>query len=136
MTETCCHGRGDWVASRKSFLLAWGLPAVALAASVFMPASWRTVLWPLCFLWMGVACLGNAARCGRMHCRFTGPFFLVVALLSFLHGLGLLGLGAQGWTWIGLAAVSGAVLLWWLPERVWGRYGRPRACGATEKADG
>ncbi len=28
---------------------------------------------------MGIACLANAARCGRVHCYITGPLFLLAA---------------------------------------------------------
>ena len=47
--------------------------------------------------WMGVACLLNARRCGRMRCHFTGPFFLAMAVASLLFSLGALPLGSEGW---------------------------------------
>jgi hypothetical protein len=31
---------------------------------------------------MGVACIVNALRCGRVHCYLTGPFFLLMAVIA------------------------------------------------------
>jgi len=48
----------------------------------------RLLLWIPAFLVMGVACLANAARCGRVHCYITGPlslFALVYVVLSEFH---------------------------------------------------
>jgi len=28
--------------------------------------------------WIGTACALNAKRCGRTHCRYTGPFYLAM----------------------------------------------------------
>jgi len=48
---------------------------------------------------MGVTCLANAARCGRIDCFFTGPFFTLGAIASPGYGLGFLPLGLSGWDW-------------------------------------
>jgi len=45
------------------------------------------------YAWMGVGCVINAARCGRLHCYFTGPMFLLGALAIFLVGFEYLDLG-------------------------------------------
>ncbi len=48
-----------------------------------------------------------------------------MAVASLLHGLGILWLGPRGWLWPGRAAVSGGFgLLWYAPERLWGKYAR------------
>jgi hypothetical protein len=60
---------------------------------------------------MGVACLLNVRRCGRTHCYFTGPFFLVLAAMGLLYGLGVLPLGARGWSTLSLALVIGSVVI-------------------------
>jgi hypothetical protein len=65
---------------------------------------------------MATACLLNAARCGRVHCRFTGPFFILAAVASLAYGLGLLPLGPSGWKWIGLGTIIGALALCCIPE--------------------
>lgn len=90
---------------------------------MFFDPSVRTVIWPGALSWMGVACLLNAKRCGRLHCFLTGPFFLCIAALSLLHGLDVLSLGDNGWGWLVVVLIAGGWgLLWKLPEYLWGSY--------------
>src|SRR5688500_7167007 len=68
-TETCAsRDWADWSSNRRSYVLAWGLPTALLILGIFMPAPIRTSVWAGSFIWMGVACVANAARCGRTHC--------------------------------------------------------------------
>jgi hypothetical protein len=83
---------------------------------------------------MGVACLFNAFRCGRVHCRFTGPFFILGAFASLGYGLGLLPLGPSGWSWIGLGTIVGAIGLTCLPELFLGRYQQDESIGPNQSA--
>jgi hypothetical protein len=122
MTDARCCEQKDWVGSSRSFWIAWGLPILALVGAVFATPPLTVVIWVAALGWMGAACLANAARCGRRHCYFTGPFYLLLAVVSLLHGLGIVWLGPHGWGWLGLTVGLGTVLLWWLPERVWGRF--------------
>jgi hypothetical protein len=117
----CCQGR-DWIGGFRSYTLAWGLPAIALVATAFAPPSIRAWVWLISLVWMGTACLVNAHRCGRTHCHFTGPFFLLMAPAALLHGFELLPLGRYGWTWLGATIAVGAALLWFATEALWGRY--------------
>ena len=71
---------------------------------------------------MGVACIVNAPRCGRVHCYLTGPFFLLMALIALSYGLGILNLGGNGWNLLGLMTLIGAIALWCLPEMLLGKY--------------
>ena len=88
-----------------------------------MSPLWKTVVWPGAFLWMGVACLVNAQRCGRRHCYLTGPFFLLMSALALVHGTGIVPLGDKGFLWLGIALLIGGYgLLWKLPEFLWGTY--------------
>ena len=126
MVEEGRHRR-DWVGRPRSYALAWGLPTVALVAAIFMAPPAKTVIWSTALVWMGVACIANAVRCGRTHCYLTGPFFLIMAIVSVLHGSRLLWLGPNGWTWLGFAIVGGGFgLLWFLPERIWGKFAARR----------
>ena len=59
-----------------------------------------------------------------MHCRYTGPFFLVMALAVGLHGTGAVSLGSGGWTWIGVVIALGTAAIWMVSERLEGRYRR------------
>lgn len=84
----------------------------------------RAVIWATCLGIMAAGCLVNAHRCGRLHCYFTGPFFILMALASLCYGFGWLPLGSSGWNWIGGAAFVGAVILGCVPELLYGRYRR------------
>ena len=73
---------------------------------------------------MGTVCLLNASRCGRIHCYFTGPFFIVGAVTSLGYGIGLLPVWA---VWVEMDAditIIGAIVLSCIPELVLGRYRR------------
>jgi hypothetical protein len=122
MREACGHRATDWVATRRSLTLAWGLPSLALAISLFVEPPARAWIWVASLLWMGSAYSANARRCGRTHCYFTAPLFFVMAFVALLDGLGLLALGARAWTWLGLGLVIGTAGLWWGTERLWGRF--------------
>ena len=79
---------------------------------------------------MGIACIANAARCGRVHCFLTGPFFMGMAVVTLLYGVGIVPLGANGWNVIGLTILVGAIALGCLPELFLGRYRRNRTNNA------
>ncbi len=120
---TTCKSR-DILSSRwRVFLLYW-LPAIAIvvAGAPAISSGWRTVVWTVALTTMGVACIVNALRCGRVHCFLTGPFFFLMALVALSYGLGILHLGGNGWNLLGLITLIGAIALWYLPEMVLGRY--------------
>ena len=88
---TTCESR-DILSSRwRVFILYW-LPAIAIVAvgPLAISSGWRTVVWTVALVTMGVACIVNALRCGRVHCYLTGPFFLLMALVALSYGLGIL----------------------------------------------
>jgi len=76
---------------------------------------------------MGVVCIVNALRCGRVHCYLTGPFFILIALVALSYGLDILRLGGNGWNLLGLIALIGAIALWCLLEMFLGKYRKGRA---------
>ena len=122
MNETGPPERRDWVSGGASYAIVWGLPSAAMVAAIWAAPGLRAVVWAAALVWMGTACLVNARRCGRVHCRFTGPFFFVMAVVVALHGLGAIPLGPWGWAWIAIAIVLGNAAIWILSERLWGRY--------------
>jgi len=119
---------GDILSSRwRVFLLYW-LPAIAIVV-VGAPAvsnGWRTVVWTFALASMGLACIVNALRCGRVHCYLTGPFFLLIALVALSYGLGILHLGGNGWNLLGMITPAGTIALWCLPEMFLGKYRKGR----------
>jgi len=114
-------GCRDW-ASGRSLLLIWGLPGGALLLSAVFNAPYLIVAWPVFLTGMGVACLINARRCARTHCYVSGPFFLLLAVVGLLYGLGLLPLGTNGWRVLSAVLLVGAPLLIYAPDHLFGRY--------------
>lgn len=124
-----CNVKRDLVRKSNGGLLYWGLPiAVIVLTGAWHGNHWIvTSAWTASLLVMGSACLVNASRCGRIHCYFTGPLFLALALASLLHGTGMLPLGIHGWDYIGGILLAGGVALYFVPEWLWGRYRRSRS---------
>jgi len=115
----------DWAGNWKSFVGFWGLPAVIMVGAWILAEPMpRALLWSLMLVWMGAACIANARRCSRTHCRFTGPFFLLMAVLVAAYGAGMLPLGTYGWIGLSGVALFGNAILWWGSERLWGRFTR------------
>ena len=110
--------RTDWASGVRGCLI-WGIPAALLIMS---PVQYFVIVWPAALTFMGLACLLNARRCGRVHCFVTGPFFLLLALVGLLYGLGVLPLGARGWSMLSIGLVVGSVVLICVPEWLFGRY--------------
>ena len=90
-------------------------------AGLFGPLT-RAVVWTAALLWMGGACIANARRCGRTHCRFTGPFLVLMAVGVVAYASGALRLGSHGWSILGGTTLAGAMGIWWASERVWGKF--------------
>ncbi|HTU33199.1 MAG TPA: hypothetical protein VMF66_05295 [Candidatus Acidoferrum sp.] len=120
-----CKSR-DILSSPWRALLFFWLPAavIAIAGNARFSGGERTIAWTLALATMGAACIVNALRCARVHCYLTGPFFLLMALVTVLYGVGVLPLGRRGWGYIGLTILVGAIALCCLPELLWGKYRR------------
>jgi hypothetical protein len=86
MPEPCC--KTNDLARGWSAVRLWGLPVIALVVGSYSQRA-RLVLWIPALLVMGVACLRNAARCGRVHCYITGPLSLLAAVYVVLAGFHL-----------------------------------------------
>ena len=112
---------------RLAFVFFW-LPAIVLVVSgrFALSSGLRSIIWFAALAIMGVACTANAVRCGRMHCYLSGPFFLVMAFVTLLYGLGVVPLGRNGWNVISLTILVGAITLCCLPELFFGKYRRGR----------
>lgn len=111
------------------YAIVWGIPIAALISTNFLQSTVSFAALVLimagALAWMGLGCIINAARCGRLHCKFSGPIFMIGAMAVLLSGLG--GLGTQGiylaeivWGTL-LLALSTYVLEW-----IWGAYGTGR----------
>ncbi len=116
----------DLLSHRSTTILVYVVPTVAIVATSVggVGEIVVTIVWTIAFAVMGIACVVNAVRCGRVHCYFTGPFLLLVALAALLHGLRVVPVGPKGWQWLSLVAIVGTMILLTVPERIWGRYAR------------
>ena len=124
MTSDKAHcGQRDWAGGRLT-LAVWGIPAASMLLALLLEPAPRAVVWIAMLTWMGWACLVNARRCGRTHCRYTGPFFLGMASLVIAHAVGILPLGSQPWLTLGILTLAGNAVIWWGSERVLGTYSR------------
>lgn len=113
---------GDWARSPRGYLLAWGIPTIALIGAAYLAPGPRAAVWIAALVWMAAGCLANARRCGRVHCRYTGPYYLALTVPVALMGLGAIDPGPWGW-WIAAAAILlGGKLIWLVAEGLWGRY--------------
>jgi hypothetical protein len=112
----------DWLGSTRANLLAWWIPQVAIFGSLFVPVRARAVTWIIALIWMGVACILNAQRCGRTHCRYTGPYYLVMIVPVLAIGAGIVSAGFYEWVALGVLIIAGSKLIWWTTERAWGKF--------------
>jgi hypothetical protein len=112
----------DWAGSLSGYLIAWGIPSVILIAAGLLDPAQRAIAWAGVLVWMGAGCLLNARRCGRTHCRYTGPYYLLMIVPVALFGAGVLDLGAWAWWGLGGMILLGSKIIWLVTEVLWGKY--------------
>ncbi len=120
--STPANSSADWVGSARTNLLAWWLPHAAIVGALFVAVPIRTAIWSIALAWMGTACILNARRCGRTHCRYTGPYYLIMIAPVLALGAALPSAGVYAWITLGILIVAGSKLIWWATERAWGRF--------------
>jgi hypothetical protein len=120
MTVSEVRKSKDWLAKPLSSALAWWIPHTALFIGLLLNVPARAALWVVALSWMGIACIMNTRRCGRTHCRFTGPYYLVmiVPVLTLMTTSA----GFMAWITLAVIIVAGSRLIWWLTERAWGAF--------------
>lgn len=112
----------DWLANPRSSLLAWWIPQAAIVAGLFAPALARAGIWVIALIWMGTACTLNARRCGRTHCRYTGPYYLAMIAPVLALGSDIVSAGIYGWIVLAVLIIGGSKFIWWATERQWGKF--------------
>ncbi len=124
MSEEGTIKQRDWLNHKLVSVLLWKLPPVIMVVTAFLDAGpvFHAISWAGSLFVMSGGCFLNAARCGRLHCYLTGPFFFGMALVSLLHGFDVIPLGESAWLLIAVATGFGAVGLIYIPEWAWGRY--------------
>jgi hypothetical protein len=112
----------DWLSNAYTHLAAWWLPKGAIIAALLAAVPLRAAIWTIALLWMGIACILNARRCGRTHCRYTGPYYLAMILPVVVLAFGLISASIYSWLALALLIVGGGRVIWWTTEQLWGRY--------------
>jgi len=68
---------------------------------------------------MGMACILNASRCSRTHCRYTGPYYLAMIAPVLVPAGGMDSAGFSGWLILGILIFAGGKIIWWATEHAW-----------------
>jgi hypothetical protein len=122
MANNIAQNTHDWLQSPHTNLFAWWIPQTAILAGLFASVHVRTVIWIVALSWMGTACILNAKRCGRTHCRYTGPYYLAMIAPVGVLGSGLVSADIYAWLVLAGVILLGSRLLWWATELAWGKY--------------
>ena len=126
MTAASDPENKDWAGNFRIYGRAWGLPLLTIIAGAFVETQIRAAIWSTALIWMGAACLINFRRCGRTHCRFTGPFYLILIVPVLLLGFDLISFGPYDWWILGATILFGGKIIWWGTETIWGKYSNPQ----------
>lgn len=123
----CCgslsaQASDDWVGNASTSLPAWWLPHTLVVAGLFAGVPARTAIWLAALVWMGTACILNARRSGRTHCRFTGPYYLAMTVPVLVLGSGVATAGLYAWIALAVLILLGDKIIWWATERTWGTF--------------
>ena len=121
MTKTIQPAR-DWLGSTHTNALAWWFPQFAIIAALIAPVPLRAAIWIVALIWMGTACILNARRCGRTHCRYTGPYYLGMIVPVVVLASGVVSVGFYGWLALGAVILAGSKIIWWATEHAWGKF--------------
>jgi hypothetical protein len=122
MSDNAIQPSRDWLASTRMNAIAWWLPHAAIVAALVTPVPLRAAIWIVALIWMGTACILNARRCRRTHCRYTGPYYLAMSAPVLLLATDVVSGGFFAWLILGVVVVAGGGLIWWASERAWGKF--------------
>jgi hypothetical protein len=112
----------DWLANTRTSALAWWIPQVTIVGGLFVPVPIRAAIWIIALIWMGTACILNARRCNRTHCRYTGPYYVVMIAPVLALGSGAVSVDFYGWLALACVILLGSKLIWWVTETTWGKF--------------
>lgn len=117
--NTECNSGQDLVTSRTAATLLWGVPTCVILAGFVLSSPLNQILWVLSYAVMGLGCVANTRACHRVHCHFTAPWFLLIAIVL---ALGLISVQALAPGVLAAAGLVGFAVIWVATEQIWGRY--------------
>jgi hypothetical protein len=120
-TDTDATAR-DWLRSTHTSLLAWWIPQAAILVGLLAPVPVRATTWTIALVWMGAACIQNARRCGRTHCRYTGSYYLAMIAPVLMLSAGIGSAGFYAWLILVIVILVGSKIIWWATEHAWGKF--------------
>ena len=120
--NTIAKSTADWVGNVRTNILVWWIPKGAIVAALFATVPVRAAVWTIALIWMGTACILNAQRCGRTHCRYTGPYYLAMIAPVVLLAFAIVSASFSGRLALAAVIVVGGWTIWWTTERVWGKF--------------
>jgi hypothetical protein len=124
MTSEIVQSSRDWLSSPRTSALAWWIPKAAIVVALFSPPSARTGVWIIALVWMATACILNAKRCGRTHCRYTGPYYLTMIVSVVVLASGVISVDFYAWLSLAVLILGGSMIIWWATEKTWGKFAR------------
>ena len=85
-------------------------PGYLIAASLLLAAQFATYplheyLHVLFFCGTGILCIYNYQKCGRYHCKITGPGYFLLGILTLLNILGIVPF-PWSWIWVIFAVIT------------------------------
>jgi len=122
MTSDRIQRSRDWLRTPRTSLLAWWIPEAAILAGLLVSVTVRAAIWIIALSWMGTACILNARRCGRRHCRYTGPYYLAMIAPVLVLASGIVSTDLYTWLFLGVLILAGSKIIWWATERAWGKF--------------
>ena len=122
MVDDIVQSSRDWLGSPRTAALAWWVPKAAVVSALFVPPLPRAAVWVVALTWMGAACILNARRCGRTHCRYTGPYYLMMIAPVLVLASGVISVDFYAWLSLAVLILGGTVIIWWATERAWGKF--------------
>lgn len=123
------HGvKADDTSRPSALMLKYGIPLLALISSQWWLGYLTDNTLVIALVWagglmvMGLGCVSNARRCGRVHCHFTGPYMLLFAIAFLIYGSDIYRPAWVNLSQLANAALWGAGLIWIVTELIFGKY--------------
>jgi hypothetical protein len=110
MANDIVQSSRDWLSSPRTSVLAWWIPKAVIVAALFIPAPARTGVWIIALTWMGTACILNSRRCGRTHCRYTGPYYFAMIAPVLMLASGVISVDSYAWLSLAFSSLAEASL--------------------------